>query len=370
MQISIKINNQQFSIEGGLTSAQKVYDIANISTEKLVFVQDDKNTVYVEPNDFLILKDNDSFITRGNEDQKSSGKCIGIMFNGKTGEEYQLDNARVSCRELKELDKEFPNGRLFVAVGAEGDIEISDDMNLIVREGDAIIVIPPGEDNKGDPIDIELCSKHDRIPPRGQRYKIRIDREKFVVKETIISGKDILALVNKIPEEWALNQKFGGGKRKRIDKNEFIDLSSPGTERFETVLRQAQQGDIDHFDILAEDKEYLNANHPKWEICSEGHGKYGLIIEGFTVPFGFNSSNTRLMVLIPVGYPATPLDMFYVDPPLSKTNGQIPGCLATEAHFGTSWQRWSRHYDWKVGEHSIISHLEYVVSELELEGLK
>ena len=244
MEISIKVNDLLFSLDSGLTHGQTLYEKAGISGEKLIFNQGENYTVLVEPTDFIVIKENDTFETSGNSTGKHNAPAtkVEICFNGET---CQLQKAKFSSRELKELDKEFPDGRLFVAVEGEVDIEISRDMDIIVREGDVFIVIPSGEDNnEGDPIDIEICSKNNRHPPKGHhRFKIRIDREKFIVADSEISGIDILALVDKKPQEWALNQKFRGGRRKRVGVNEIVDLSTPGIERFETVLRQAQQGD-------------------------------------------------------------------------------------------------------------------------------
>ena len=243
MEISIKVNDQLINLDSGLTHGQTLYEKASISREKLIFNQGENYTVLVEPTDFLVIKENDTFVTSENlTGKQTSENKVEIYFNGET---CQLPKAKLSCRELKELDKELPNGRLFVAVDAEVDIEISQGMNIVIREGDSFIVIPSGEgNNEGDPIDIEICSKHNRRPPKGhRRFKIRIDREKFLVADSEISGIEILALVDKKPQEWALNQKFGGGRRKRVGVNEIVDLSTPGIERFETVLRQAQQGD-------------------------------------------------------------------------------------------------------------------------------
>lgn len=125
----------------------------------------------------------------------------------------------------------------------------------------------------------------------------------------------------------------------------------------------------DHFELLPEDVEYLEANHQgRWCKLNEGSGKYGLLIEGFGIPDGFAQSSADLMVLIPVGYPASPLDMFYLDPPLSKLNGRDAGALSIEEHFARRWQRWSRHYPWHPGENDLAQHIEYVWNELEVAG--
>lgn len=127
----------------------------------------------------------------------------------------------------------------------------------------------------------------------------------------------------------------------------------------------------DAFELLPEDVEYLDANHRgRWRKLNEGGGKYGLLIEGFAVPAGFTRSTADLMVLIPAGYPASPLDMFYFGPPLSKVNGHDAGALSIEEHFARRWQRWSRHYDWSPGKDDLTRHIEYIWHELQVAGAK
>lgn len=121
----------------------------------------------------------------------------------------------------------------------------------------------------------------------------------------------------------------------------------------------------DPFELLPEDAEYLDANHfGKWRKVCEGNRKLGLIIEEFPVPKGYFPETSCLMILVPPGYPASPFDMFYFDPPLGKIDGRELGALAFEEHFRRSWQRWSRHYQWTPGEDNLASHVEYVFNEL------
>lgn len=124
------------------------------------------------------------------------------------------------------------------------------------------------------------------------------------------------------------------------------------------------------YQLPTEDEEYLNEQYGStWHRKAEGpdNCKWGLFIENFPIPPGYNRDRSTLMVLIPTGYPGAGLDMFYFNPPLARAGGQEIGALADEAHFDTNWQRWSRHYGWSPGQDSIVSHIEYVRRELETE---
>ena len=50
----------------------------------------------------------------------------------------------------------------------------------------------------------------------------------------------------------------------------------------------------------------------------------GLVIERFPLPSGWNLSTTRLLLLLPAGYPTTPPDNFYTDPDLRLATGAEP----------------------------------------------
>jgi len=125
------------------------------------------------------------------------------------------------------------------------------------------------------------------------------------------------------------------------------------------------------FALPAEDVEYLDGNYrERWCKLNGESGKHALLIKEFGIPDGFAQNTADLMILIPPGYPGVGLDMFYLDPPLSKLKGEDPGRLDPEEHFGRIWQRWSRHYEWVPGEHDLCHHVEYVRNELERASLQ
>ena len=118
-------------------------------------------------------------------------------------------------------------------------------------------------------------------------------------------------------------------------------------------------------ELLDEDTEYLDqAFGSDWRLVEEGNAKFGLVIQNYPLPTGFNLSHTKLMVLIPSGYPGSHLDMFYFNPPIQTTNCRSIPALATEQHFSETWQRWSRHYEWQPGIDTVVSHLEFVRNQL------
>ena len=127
------------------------------------------------------------------------------------------------------------------------------------------------------------------------------------------------------------------------------------------------------YDLPEEELEFLNSNfNDKWERVAEGN-KRGLIIHSYGLPQGYTPNEVNLMLLIPTDYPAGQLDMFYfspgvsISPEISRRDKFAIGGLSFETHFGTQWQRWSRHYTWRPGEDNIVTHVSYVRNELKSE---
>ena len=120
--------------------------------------------------------------------------------------------------------------------------------------------------------------------------------------------------------------------------------------------------------LLPEDSEYLDRTYrERWSVISEGAAKNALLIEHFPLPAGFEPEAANLMILIPVGYPGSALDMFYLDPHVRRLDGTQINAIADESHFEMLWQRWSRHYKWKPGEDTLVRHVEFVKQQLRDE---
>lgn len=121
------------------------------------------------------------------------------------------------------------------------------------------------------------------------------------------------------------------------------------------------------FALPDEDLEYLDAHFPgQWEKVSEG-SKYGIIISDYQLPDLYTPDKSDLMLIIPADYPTGMLDMFYFSPAISRKDGRGINALTDENHFERQWQRWSRHYTWEPGNHSIVSHISYVYNQLKYE---
>ena len=94
-----------------------------------------------------------------------------------------------------------------------------------------------------DIIDVEALAKANQPIPKGKKYLIKVDREKFRTDQECLTGKEILLLAGKVPyTKFQLNQKLRKGAVKKVDYDEKIDLTTCGVERFMTLPLDQTEG--------------------------------------------------------------------------------------------------------------------------------
>ncbi len=91
-------------------------------------------------------------------------------------------------------------------------------------------------------IDLEEWAKADKKPKRAKRYRIRIDKEYFIVEVHSMTGREILALVKKTPETYLLSQKFRGGRVEPIKADQVVEFHRHQIERFQTLALDSTEG--------------------------------------------------------------------------------------------------------------------------------
>lgn len=103
--------------------------------------------------------------------------------------------------------------------------------------------VDPGVAWEVEEEDLEAAAKVGRAPRPAKRYRLRVDREFFVVADPRMTGREILTLAGKVPpERFLLTQKFAVGRAEKVDLDETVDLRKPGVERFMTLPKDQTEG--------------------------------------------------------------------------------------------------------------------------------
>ena len=108
---------------------------------------------------------------------------------------------------------------------------------------------PQSGEQSIEAIDIEAFARKGERPPKGKKYRIRVDKTILVVEGSTITGRQILELAKRLPpERYRLDQKLRGGETRKIELDTVVDLTTPGLERFMSIpLDQTEGGSHDGF---------------------------------------------------------------------------------------------------------------------------
>jgi hypothetical protein len=93
------------------------------------------------------------------------------------------------------------------------------------------------------------------------------------------------------------------------------------------------------------DTEFLDEKCFKYSV-TDADGWSNLVIDGYVLPECYAPREVRLLIRLPVGYPTTPLDMFFTIPRvvLVSTNSAPMNCTGEIRTLEENWQQWSRHF--------------------------
>jgi hypothetical protein len=110
------------------------------------------------------------------------------------------------------------------------------------RESEARKAVSLPEDSLEEMIDVEDWVKGKKGPKKAKSYRIRIDKDKFVVTVHEMKGREILGLDGKTPEKYLLSEKFRGGRVEPIQPDQVVEFHLGEVERFQTLAKDPTEG--------------------------------------------------------------------------------------------------------------------------------
>jgi hypothetical protein len=115
------------------------------------------------------------------------------------------------------------------------------------------------------------------------------------------------------------------------------------------------------------DKAFLEDRQIAHTVQPES-GMICLVFHAWSVPPGYQQTETDLLLRLASGYPDVPPDMWWCAPGLVLADGTRPQATeVTETYLGRSWQRWSRHFQanqWQSHLDGLESYLARVRGEM------
>jgi hypothetical protein len=229
------------------------------------------------------------------------------------------------------------------------------------------------EDNVAD---VEEYFAAGKPVPKAKQYRIRLDKQQYVVDVDQMTGREILALAGKAPEKFLLRLKVLNGVEP-VGADQVVSFLAPGVERFMTIPNEVTEGDGEaprvQFSLLLSDRKYLDSLGLRWEAVAENNIR-ALVIYNWPLPKGYNLMKADVHVRLNKGYPDSQIDMAYFAPALARADGRAIGGLSMCSFDGRQWQQWSRHRtansQWRIGEDELSTHMALVRNWLEAELCK
>jgi hypothetical protein len=101
----------------------------------------------------------------------------------------------------------------------------------------------PDKAKQSEFADVEEYAKEGKVPPKGVRYRIRIDKQKYDVDISSMTGRELLELAGKRPpERYRIDMKLRGGETRLVGLDERVAFTTPGLERFMTLPLDQTEG--------------------------------------------------------------------------------------------------------------------------------
>lgn len=109
------------------------------------------------------------------------------------------------------------------------------------------------EEVRDDVADLEEYAARGEQPPHCRGYRIRVNDKRFVVHQSVITGREVLELAGFLPpERYSLVLGMRAEKPKMIGLDAQVDLTMPGVERFEVEEKRLVRIKVNEHEVQVE----------------------------------------------------------------------------------------------------------------------
>lgn len=107
-------------------------------------------------------------------------------------------------------------------------------------------------------------------------------------------------------------------------------------------------------------------DYPDAKVTEQSDGQLHLEVPNIPLPGGWNKSQIRVLVIVPVGYPTTKLGGFFADRDLRLANGDNPKGASESSVGGTTWLAfcWSSE-TWDHDRETLWRYIKFVESRFQ-----
>ncbi|MFC3861181.1 multiubiquitin domain-containing protein [Deinococcus antarcticus] len=195
-------------------------------------------------------------------------------------------------------------------------------------------------------------------------FKFNVDGQRYESLRPDVTGADIKLMAG-VPANALLFQEGRTSADQRIEDSTHVNLARPGTESFYTSL-PANNGSVDAPVRGPLDTQFaaLQQIYPNAELTHQPDGTAWVRVPGIPLTPAWTEPQATVKFVVPNGYPASPLDCFWVEPPLTLRNGASPANTGHNALFPQDlW--FSYHVQgWSPTENSLLTYVGVIRQRL------
>ena len=235
-------------------------------------------------------------------------------------------------------------------------LELDDDRDIPLNVDDYIVIQGherfsvgngpcPADDNPSLRKPIAPVINEAPLADERKLHHVKLTFEQFAALDpNFESGDGVFVELKEVPDA-----QINPGMRVLVQGDDRYYTSPCGNVGFETKLDA---------DLAA-----IRGRHGAVERIEDG-ARTLVIIRSLELPAHWSRLATDLLVHVPQGYPMSAMDMFWVTPGLTLSDGRAPeNADQIEQYAGKSWQRFSWHYSpghqWNPGTDGLLTHLRF-----------
>lgn len=107
----------------------------------------------------------------------------------------------------------------------------------------AEVVAAIREEVREEIADLEEYARRGEEPPECLGYRFKVNGQEFVVRDPIVTGREVLVMAGLTPpEEYTLRVKVAGQPPRKVRLDEKVNLRTPGIEKFKALPRDQTEG--------------------------------------------------------------------------------------------------------------------------------
>lgn len=160
---------------------------------------------------------------------------------------------------------------------------------------------------------------------------IKINDRHFFAPKSPITGAELKALGGIPPANRLYREEHGKKPDTPIPDGEAVEIH-PGDQFYDLPA-----GTVGLLPGVQDQLERVNADFPGTEAIQRPDGTIRVTVPEVLVSPGWNKIRTRILILLPVGYPQAKPNGFAAEPDLRVNGGQMPGGSGQQTIDGESW---------------------------------